>query len=215
MLGVWNVSTILNLCVRCISCSWDRFHCLFCHGYEERHEASAGVLATDDIGAVPPALHLARNVLQLVPKATIYTSGSKELAQSLQDAINDSKSEKPPQMVVDSRKIVRMQRGAKESQVILHFEDDSKVTEAFLAHKPKSESSAAALAKQLGLEMTPQGDIKADPPFYQGSEKGVFVAGDTNPTMKFVNSSMFTGCAVGSGLAAQLQAERWGQKSMI
>ena len=189
-----------------------RFHCLFCHGYEERQGKSAGVLAIDDIGAVGPALHLARNVLQLMPEVVIYTCGSEELALELMDKIKNSRSNKLPPMVVDSRTIVRLERGkATKSEVILHFKDGGTATESFLAHKPQSVSAAAELATQLGIEMTPQGDLKADAPFFETTVKGVFVAGDSNPTMKFVNSSMFTGGTVGSALAAQVQQERWGQ----
>ena len=60
--------------------TWARFHCLFCHGYEEKNVVSAGVLAVGDISAPMMSLHMARMAKRLAPKVTIYTDGAEELA---------------------------------------------------------------------------------------------------------------------------------------
>jgi len=83
-----------------------------------------------------------------------------------------------------------------------------------LAHKPKCQLSGT-FAQQLGLELSPPGDLKATPPFYQTSLHGVFTAGDASYPVKIVPNAMFTGAAAAAGASAQLQAENFGHKSMF
>ena len=87
-------------------------------------------------------------------------------------------------------------------------------TEGFLGHKPKS-GLKTDFAQQLGLEITPQGDVKAAPPFNQTTLRGVFAAGDISSPMKVVNNGLFTGSLAGIGVSAQLQAEKHGQPSLV
>ena len=186
------------------------FHCLFCHGYEERDSASSGVLAVGDLAAPLPALHFARNALQLTPKGVnIYTNGSEPLRDSLTAALGpDSK------MKIDTRIIARLEKGPHRAEIILHFSDGSKVVEGFLAHKPKCQLTGK-FAQQLDLELSPQGDLKSTPPFYQTSLPGVFTAGDASYPVKIAPNALFTGAAAAAGASAQLQAENLGQKSMV
>ncbi|KAL8972889.1 MAG: hypothetical protein Q9197_002585, partial [Variospora fuerteventurae] len=65
------------------------------------------------------------------------------------------------------------------------------------------------------LDLTPQGDFKTTPPFYQASVPGVFAAGDSCYPVKIANHALFTGAAAAAGIAAQLQAENLGHKSMV
>jgi len=186
------------------------FHCLFCHGYEERFSASSGVLAVGDLANAPPAMHFARNAHQLTPNGvTIYTSGHDSLHDSLVSALGPESCIK-----VDSRVITRLEKGKHRAEVILHFSDGNHAIEGFLAHKPKCQLSGT-FAQQLGLELTPHGDLKVTPPFYQTSLPGVFTAGDTTSPMKIAPNALFTGGAAGAGVAAQLQAEAMGHKSMV
>ncbi|MCJ1471419.1 hypothetical protein MMC13_000058 [Lambiella insularis] len=186
------------------------FHCLFCHGYEERFSASSGVLAVGDLANAAPALHFARNAHQITPNGvTIYTDGNKSLQDSLSSALG------PDSIIsVDSRTIARLEKGPRRAEVILHFSDGSRAVEGFLAHKPKCQLNGD-FAQQLGLELTPQGDLKTTPPFYQTSVQGVFTAGDTSSPVKIAPNAMFTGAAAAAGVAAQLQAEALGHKPMF
>lgn len=54
-------------------------------------------------------------------------------------------------------------------------------------------SAQRDFAQQLGLKLTPQGDLKAIPPFYQTSAPGVFTAGDTSSPLKIAPNALFTG----------------------
>ena len=180
---------------------------MFCHGYEQRQAASSGVLAIGDLGASKPALHFARSALQLTPqKVTIYTNGSQELEENLCSTIAEGKS---TNIAVDSRKIVRLEKVLQGSEVVIHFEDGTTTTEGFLGHRPKTQLTGSYV-HDLGLELTAQGDIKTTAPFLQTSVRGVFAAGDSVYPVKIVNHAMFTGAAAASGVAAQLQAEKWG-----
>ena len=163
-----------------------------------------------DLSNAPPAMHFARNALQLTPNAvTIYTDGSETLCDSLTSALGpDSK------IKVDARIISRMEKGPHRAEVILHFSDGSHVVEGFIAHKPKCQLNGT-FTQQLGLELTPQGNLKVTPPFYMTSLPGVFTAGDTSSPIKIAPNALFTGAAAAAGVAAQLQAEALGHKSMV
>ena len=71
------------------------------------------------------------------------------------------------------------------------------------------------IAQQLGLELTPMGDVMVSPPFFQTSLRGVFAAGDDASPIKIANNALFAGAAVGAGVTAQLQADVSGMKGMI
>ncbi len=105
---------------------WARFHCLFCHGYEEKNVVSAGVLAVGDISAPMMSLHMARMAKRLAPNITIYTDGAEELAQqTAQAAVDDD-------IKVESRRITRLEKGAEGSTVVVHLDNGQTITEGFL-----------------------------------------------------------------------------------
>jgi hypothetical protein len=84
------------------------FHCLFCHGYEERGVKSAGVLAIDDCAAAKAALLISRFANRLADEVVIYTHGNKTLTAEIEKVIAQSKlkSRTRRSITVDSRKIV-------------------------------------------------------------------------------------------------------------
>ena len=95
-------------------------------------------------------MHFARNAAQLTPKkATIYTNGDEKLAATIAERIKSSST-----VHVDSREIVRLKKGLHRAEVIIHFRDDTTVTEGFLGHKQKN-GLKTDFAEQLGLEITP------------------------------------------------------------
>ncbi|MCJ1271571.1 hypothetical protein MMC22_011473 [Lobaria immixta] len=178
------------------------FHCLFCHGFEERDSPSAGVLAIGDIASVGASLHLGRMAKRLAPTVTIYTNGAEDLYEQITLGLNGS------EIKVDKRRIARLEQGSEQGseqiRVILHLEDGSKIREGFLVHKPKTELNGP-FAHQLSLELTDQGDIKTTQPFYESTVPGVFAAGDCATPLKAVTQALAMGSFGAGGLVGQLQ----------
>ena len=73
--------------------------------------------------------------------------------------------------------------GLDRAEVIIYFRDCTTATESFLGHKPRN-GLETDFAKQSGLEIHPQGDIKTAPSFDQTTLRGVFAAGDINSPIK-------------------------------
>ncbi|MCJ1401074.1 hypothetical protein MMC11_004286 [Xylographa trunciseda] len=191
---------------------WDQksiFHCFFCHGYEARGSSTAGVLAVDGLIGIPQVLHFARNAQRFSDVVTIYTNGSGQLRDGLLAELGGTSKYR-----VDARRIKRLVKGEKESEVIVQLEDGSEQVEAFLGHKPKNRLRGP-FAQQLGLEIAPSGDPIATPPFFMSSLTGCFICGDLSSPLKIVPNAMLSGAAAGAGACAQLQAEEMGQESMV
>ncbi|ETS82431.1 hypothetical protein PFICI_04307 [Pestalotiopsis fici W106-1] len=186
------------------------FHCLYCHGWEEKGVKSAGMLAEGATGKWVPALHFARQALRMAETVTLYTDGNEELGQEIKDALKAN----PAPMTVDTRKITKLVKAPERAQVTLHFASGESKTEGFLAHKPQTRLRGS-LAKQLGLEMTPMGTIQVTPPFNQTSVKGVFAAGDCSSPMQTVTAALHSGTCTGGGAPLQIQAETYGQPAIF
>ena len=185
------------------------FHCLYCHGYEERDSPSSGVLAVQGLANAPLALHFAENAAQLTSKVTIYTNG----ADQLQKDIAAHKGPNPA-FEVDARTIRRLVKGPNLADITLEFSDGSKKTEAFLAHNPNTYVKGP-FVNQLGLDLTPEGNIAAPAPFHQTSIRGVFAAGDCVTPYKVVPGAISSGCNAGVGAATQLQSEKYGHQPLF
>ena len=155
------------------------------------------------------AVHLSENAAQLTSSVTIYTNGAEELGQQIIAASGDGK--KPN---IDTRSIKRIKKGPKGAEVVLEFEDGNKKTEVFLVHNPITHTKGP-FAEQLGLELSPMGDIKADAPFHQTSVRGVFAAGDCVTPYKVTPGAISSGCNAAVAASAQLQAEVFGHHSMV
>ncbi|ERF72163.1 hypothetical protein EPUS_02954 [Endocarpon pusillum Z07020] len=180
------------------------YHCLFCKGYEDRGAASAGVLAIDDVAAVPPALHLARSARRLASTVTLYTNGAEDLAHALKAGLHEQEK---AHIHTDTRPIAKLIKTDQGSSVTICFRDDSSppATEGFLVHRPKMQLNGPC-AQQLKLKLTPQGDIQTTPPFGETSVQGVFAAGDCAASGKIVANALSMGAFASAGVAAQLQA---------
>jgi pyruvate/2-oxoglutarate dehydrogenase complex dihydrolipoamide dehydrogenase (E3) component len=97
-------------------------------------------------------------------------------------------------------------KGPKGAEVEVILEDGEKITEGFLVHKPIGKLNGTWV-EQLGLETTPQGQIKVNLPFNETSVKGIFAAGDCGTPMTVVTQAISMGAAVTAGVTAQLEAE--------
>lgn len=167
------------------------------------------MLAIGDVAPLPFALHVARNAAQLVNSVTIYTNGEVSQAAAIRDAIGP---EAP--MTVDTRRITKFALGPDQTGITIHFEDGTTKDEAFLGHKPKSKIKSSALAEQLGLELTPQGDIKTSPPFGETSLSGCFAAGDNASFLKTTPNALNAGANSASGVTGFVQSRKYGHQSL-
>lgn len=183
--------------------AFSSFHCLFCHGFEERGSESAGVLSTSFLEQSPADLvHIARMAKRLSKRVTIYTNGNEALGAQVSSLVQSSK------VHVNSRAISRLKLVDTGPQVRIEFADGSKpVTEGFLTSHPKMEQRAKHLIEQLDIEMTEVGDIKVSLPFNETSVKGCFAAGDCSNMMKTVIDALHMGVFAGVGCVSQLQEE--------
>ncbi|KAI0014606.1 hypothetical protein F4780DRAFT_200816 [Xylariomycetidae sp. FL0641] len=185
---------------------WGRgiFHCLFCHGFEERGSPSAGVLASGLLAAPMFAPAIARMAGRLAGVVNIYTNGDEAVGAQVRPLLRSTKKFR-----FDHRKIKSLAKDpdvAGEAGVLVTLEDGSVVKEGFLAHVPDSELNGP-FVKDLGVELTPQGYINTLPPFQNTNVPGVFAAGDCATMMKAIPTAMMMGSTVAAGLAHALQAE--------
>jgi gliotoxin/aspirochlorine biosynthesis thioredoxin reductase len=175
------------------------FHCLFCHGFEENKALSAGVLAVGDVASPFFAMHLAKQATQFSPKVTIYTNGNENLGFELQhQAVARNVS-------IENGAITSISLRSKgpDGQMTLQFADGRQDTVSFLAHKPTTVVSGP-FVEQLGLELTPPGDLKLGQPFPETNVKGCFAAGDCATGMKSVPMAVSGGMVAAAGLSMQL-----------
>lgn len=176
------------------------FHCLFCHGYEERGAKSAGALVTDaaTAGHMPVAARFAR---QLADGVTLYTNSNETITTQLKSAFLGKR------ISIDDRAIAKLEKSAIGSDVIVHFKDGSFKTEGFLVHAPQTKLNGP-FAEQLGVELVSPSEIKVSPPFNETSVPGVFAAGDSGNMMKNVALATTQGMLAGAGLCMQLGTEK-------
>jgi gliotoxin/aspirochlorine biosynthesis thioredoxin reductase len=100
-----------------------------------------------------------------------------------------------------------------EAGVKIVFADGSSKEVAFVGHNPLT-SPQGPFAKQLSLSLSQTGDIKADAPSFQTSERGVFAAGDCISPYKVIPHAIMTGNFAAVAAATQLQAEKYGHFSL-
>ncbi|KAF6816603.1 thioredoxin reductase-like protein 1 [Colletotrichum musicola] len=185
------------------------YGCLFCDGYEARGlSPSSGVLCVGPHSGIPPiALHLSRQARRLTDKVTLYTNGNADLAGKLEELLKQDKDAISGRIHVVDRKIAKFERGTgHKSQVVIHFEDGDTVEEGFIAHQPLSQAKGP-FAQQLGLELTPTGDIATTPPFGETTVPGVFAVGDCATQLKAVAQAVAMGTMAAGGLVFQLGAD--------
>lgn len=88
----------------------------------------------------------------------------------------------------------------------VEFEDGSTAPFGYMIHKPPTVASGT-FAQQLGLELTPSGDIPVVGPMQQTSISGVFAAGDCATPVKQMAVGMGAGVAAGAGVSMQIVME--------
>ncbi|KAI1210082.1 FAD/NAD(P)-binding domain-containing protein [Annulohypoxylon truncatum] len=160
-------------------------------GFDEcwgRSIESSGILAINDVAPTPIALHVSCNAARFTKFVTIYTNGDTSKKDDFQAAIGPTAP-----FAIDGRRITKFVLGPNQLGIMIHFEDGTTKDEAFLGHKPVSKLKSDFLVKQLGLEITPQGDIKTNPPFGETSLTGCFAAGDNSSFLKTTPNAVNSG----------------------
>lgn len=178
------------------------YHCLFCHGYEDTGKHSAGVLALSENTTPAAATAFARSAKQMTQKVVIYTSNNN----TMQTAVADVLGERDTGITIVNRHIASIALGPEGSGVTITFGDESSVHEAFLAYKPPTKINGLS-AEQLGVELSPGGDIKVTPPYGASNVKGVYAAGECATPMKNIIQAMYMVIFGAVGMAFDLQAE--------
>ena len=175
------------------------FHCLFCHGYEERGHPRAGLLAVEMMANKQFALGVACMAKSLAGSVTMFTHGNDELARELQQDADKHN------LKIDTRRIFQFEKVSEDSATLkVHFDDGSPTEElGFLAHTPRTRL-ATPWAEQLGLETTETGEYRTTPPFQTTSVPGVFAAGDCGSPMKAVPLGLSAGMLAAAGCAHQI-----------
>ena len=181
-----------------------RFHCLFCHGYEDRGVDSVGVLAIDLMAAMPPITDgLVRNALQFTKQVVVYTNGAAGVAEKLTSLLATKKDV----VKFDNRVIKGLRKEPKGAEVTVQLEDGLEVTHGFLVHGPKMEMNLD-YAKELKLEKSPMGmELQVSQPWQETTEPGCFAVGDTGTMGKIIVAGVAFGTFAATGIVKQLQAD--------
>ncbi|KAK5636791.1 hypothetical protein RRF57_012503 [Xylaria bambusicola] len=177
---------------------------MFQFGYELRGSSSAGLLAVDGLAQPLQAIMLAKDAIKYTDVLTIYTNDNSELATQL--ATQLAASPTIGAMSVDDRKILRFSEGTRASRsprVIITFANGTETMEDFIHHRPLTRV-ANRFIDQLGLVVTPTGDIEAPLPFCRTNVSGVFAAGDCASVMKIIPNAIATGAYAGCGMSREL-----------
>ncbi|PKS08395.1 hypothetical protein jhhlp_005339 [Lomentospora prolificans] len=188
---------------------WGRgiFACLFCHGYEERGQKSAGILMTGFNANSKVSVHMSQMARRLAENLVFYTNGSEEKAAELSAVLKNDKDAVEGKIKIENRIVTRMRMGSNfPSEVILTFEDGTEVSEGFIVNAPATKPNGP-FVEQLGLELAPNGDIKVSTPFQETSIDGVFAVGDCSTMMKTVSMAASTGSAAAGGISGQIGAD--------
>ncbi|KAI5480414.1 hypothetical protein MNV49_000989 [Pseudohyphozyma bogoriensis] len=138
---------------------------------------------------------------------TIFTNGTLE-GEALKDPILIKAQSRG--FTIEHRPIARLEPvESHHTEVKVHFTDGDSSTVGFLFHKPPTALSedGKALVEQLGLEVTPGGDIKVEQPFGAASVGGVYAAGDCMTAMKAFTNAQVSGIMAGGGVNHALLAE--------
>ncbi|EFR00296.1 thioredoxin reductase [Nannizzia gypsea CBS 118893] len=179
---------------------WPRsiYHCLFCHGFEERGADSVGVLAIGPVANPKPAEHLARMAHNLAKTVTIYTNANEELAEQLRPAV-----EKDEWLSLDTRAIKHL-RKTDGIPVNVELQDGTSKTEGFLVHAMKT-TPVLGFEHNLELELSPQGsEFKTTVPFNETTTPGCFATGDCGMPLKAAGMAISHGSLTAVGVVSQI-----------
>jgi gliotoxin/aspirochlorine biosynthesis thioredoxin reductase len=150
---------------------------------------------------------MALNAAQLAETVTLYTNGDEDVATELKPSVEALKASV---FSVETRRIKRIfeRQGSDNGVVVVELEDDSSKEEKFLVHNPQT-SLQGPFVEQLGLGLTPGGDIQADAPFWGTTVPGVYAVGDCSTPYKVIPSAFSSGCNAAVAAASEIQAAKY------
>jgi gliotoxin/aspirochlorine biosynthesis thioredoxin reductase len=148
---------------------------------------------------------MALNAAQLTETVTLYTHGDEAVASELMPSIEALKAST---FSVETRRIKQISEKPDGPGVVVEFEDGSSKDEKFLVHNPQT-SPQGPFVEQLGLEVTPAGDIRAEGPFWGTTVPGVYAVGDCSTPYKVIPSAITSGCNAAVEVAAEIQAAKF------
>lgn len=166
------------------------------------------MLAIDDCAPPQIVAMLSRMANRRANNVTIYTNGNASATEGIKAIQSSSKLDPKARryISVDVRKITKFVKGSDGSRVEVHLEDGAIKKEGCIAHTLKSELNRDWV-KQMGLETTPQGNIKVNQPFNETSVPGVFAVRDCATPTKGVAMSISMKGATAAGLVTQIEVE--------
>ncbi|KAF4444410.1 hypothetical protein F53441_11135 [Fusarium austroafricanum] len=176
------------------------FHCLYCHGFEERGAESVGVFAAGFFSVADMIAHVAPMAKRLAQSVTVYTNGDTSMPDTVKTKVHSSK------VSYETRAIKSFALVNGGPSVKITLDDGTEKVEGFVVSHPNV-VQAAPFADQLGLERTPTGDIKVEAPMNETSVKGCFAFGDAATMFKSVLQAMHMGGFAAIGMAVQLAHE--------
>jgi thioredoxin reductase len=178
------------------------FHCLFCHGFEERNSKKAGLLTSGHLANPVFATAISGMAQRLAEDVTLYTNGNETLKAELETAFAATILH----VRIDSRKIVRIQQLDMETgeRLAVYFDNGEQELLGFMAYIPNFEVNVAkAWRDELGIELNEVGDLKLDR-MGKTTCPGVFAAGDHSGMMKAVSHALFSGNVAAAGVVHEL-----------
>jgi gliotoxin/aspirochlorine biosynthesis thioredoxin reductase len=149
--------------------------------------------------------HVVRMAKNLAKHVVIYTNAHDDITTTCTSYVESSNGNN--KLSLDSRPIRHFTLVDNGPQVRVTFEDGSEKVEGFITSHPSIELRGRELAEQLGLEMTPMGDVQVSPPWNETSVKGVFAAGDVATPMRNAMQALHMGSFAAGGMIGQLHAE--------
>lgn len=173
-------------------------------------------------------MHVSGMAASLAQNVVIYTNGDENATESMTAATKDRR------LTIEGRKIVSIEQAQPDHpDVLVHLEDGSTRTEAFMVSKAASTTNYChvneifqltfakkkasipstklngSFVDQLSLEVTESGTIKTAQPFYESNVPGVFAVGDCATPFKSVTVALSTGTFAAAGIAARLGQEKF------
>ncbi|KAJ5431630.1 hypothetical protein N7445_008128 [Penicillium cf. griseofulvum] len=176
------------------------FPCMFQFGYEQRGCSSAGILVVDKLAKVlPQVVKLAGDARKFSHTVVLYSNGDETVTNQLRQLTRET------EFHVEPCRIHHLSKGSEGAEVMVELEDGRCRTEGFLVHQPWTRLQGS-LPSQLGLAITPMGDIQVQHPFPATSVPGVYAAGDCASPFKNASMAIAAGVCAGNGVARELSA---------
>ncbi|VVT44327.1 uncharacterized protein SAPINGB_P000379 [Magnusiomyces paraingens] len=175
------------------------FHCLFCHGFEERGSPSAGLLL-DNPMVLGHLVEIAGMASKLADKVTIYTNGQDFTTMPNPregDLLALQTRLERHGFKFDSRPITKIV--AHELSIDLVF-DGSQTSHRFLSYFPKQTVRNKHLMQPLGVKFLPSGHVETLPMGQATHAPGVFVAGDNCTFLQQVSGAINMGTIAGANV---------------